>query len=62
MTFARLPKITRERLVRELSKMVLAAYYPMGCCCPQRCDWCKNIERIKTRIRKLVNRLEARES
>jgi hypothetical protein len=63
VTFARLPRITRERLVRELAKEVLAAYYPSGCTCPFRgCDWCKNIERVKTRIRKLVDRLEKVES
>jgi hypothetical protein len=63
MTFAKLPKISRERLARELTVMVLASYFPSGCSCASGpCGWCDGYERAYWKILRLVERLEKRET
>ena len=62
MTFATLPPVSRERLARELTVMVLASYFPSGCSCRSGpCGWCDGYEKLNRKIKRLVDRLERRE-
>jgi hypothetical protein len=64
VTYSKLNRLSRAEVCEELVKMVLCATFPNGCTCrfaeigtSLRCDWCDNRRRVRTKVWKLLNRM-----
>lgn len=59
MTFAKRPKLSKDRVADELTREMMTIVEPMGCVCVRQrvCLWCRTWPKIHRRVMNWIGRL-----